>query len=216
MCRHCGKQISVEGNVYTQEGEHLTFTEYTQGCDIECYSCNDCGKINIFLSTKHYNSEGKEVNNVRGKTQNKHIFPVTVAPLKIKGVPAKYLSEYKEAASVKEISPKACALICRRVLEMVLENECGCTKFNLSEKVKEYISNTSPSEYMQKSMKYIVNAGNAMAHDKKDINDNLIKLKSSDCDAILNALEAVFDEIFVKPKKLERLDKNLAKVTPKK
>ena len=98
---------------------------------------------------------------------------------------------------------------------MILENECGCTKFKLSEKVKEYIDNNSPSELLQKSMWYLVNAGNAMAHDKKDINDNLIKLKSSDCDALLNALETVFDEIFVKPKKLEKLAKKLAKVTPK-
>ena len=55
-----------------------------------------------------------------------------------------------------------------------------------------------------------------MAHDKKGMDDNLIKLKSSDCDHILNALETVFDEIFVKPKQVKGLDKQLAKVTPKK
>ena len=55
-----------------------------------------------------------------------------------------------------------------------------------------------------------------MAHDKKDVNDNLIKLTSSDCDTMLKALETVFDEIFVKPKQVKRLEKQLDKVMSKK
>ena len=101
-------------------------------------------------------------------------------------------------------------------VEMILENECECTKFNLGAKVEEYIAKATPSELFKKSMWYLVNAGNAMAHDKKDMNDNLIKLKSSDCDFMLKALETVFDEIFVKPKQVKGLDKQLAKVMPKK
>lgn len=166
--------------------------------------------------TVYYGADGKEIKNSKKNIIGKHIFPFSDAPIKIKNVPAKYMREYNEAASVKEISPKSCALICRRVLEMILENECGCTKFNLSQKVNEYISKVSPSELLQKSMWYLVNAGNAMAHDKKGADDNLIKLKSTDCDFILKALETVFDEIFVKPKQVEGLDKRLAKVIPKK
>ena len=214
-CHHCGHFIYVDGKLHTHPGERLTMTQMSEGCEIESYICNDCGKINIFLSTKHYGADGKEIVNSKKNITDRHIFPFFNAPKKIESVPAKYLHEYNEAANVKEISPKSCALICRRVLEMILENECGCTKFKLSEKVKEYIDNNLPSELLQKSMWYLVNAGNAMAHDKKDMNDNLIKLKSSDCDALLNALETVFDEIFVKPKKLEKLAKKLAKVTPK-
>ena len=204
----------------------------------ESYICNNCGRVNIFLSTKHYGADGKEIKNSKKNIVEKHIFPFSDAPKKIKYVPAKYMHEYNEAASVKEISPKSCALICRRTLEMILENECGCTKFKLGEKVKEYIAKNTPakpsseppseppsasapvpappSEFLQKSMWYLVDAGNAMAHDKKGMDDNLIKLKSSDCDHILNALETVFDEIFVKPKQVKGLDKQLAKVTPKK
>lgn len=190
--------------------------EMSEGCEIESYICNNCGKVNIFLTTKHYGVDGKEIKNSKKNIVEKHIFPFSDTPKKIKYVPAKYMHEYNEAASVKEISPKSCALICRRTLEMILENECECTKFNLGAKVEEYIAKATPSELLQKSMWYLVNAGNAMAHDKKDMNDNLIKLKSSDCDFMLKALETVFDEIFVKPKQVKGLDKQLAKVTPKK
>ncbi len=188
----------------------------SEGCEIESYICNNCGKVNIFLSTKHYGADGKEIKNSKKNIIEKHIFPFSNAPKKIKYVPAKYMHEYNEAASVKEISPKSCALICRRTLEMILENECECTEFKLGEKVTEYIAKATPSELVRKSMWYLVNAGNAMAHNKKDMNDNLIKLKSSDCDFVLKALETVFDEIFVKPKQVKGLDKQLAKVTPKK
>lgn len=238
-CRHCGEFIYVDGKVHVHPGERLMMAEMSEGCEMESYICNNCGKVNIFLSTKHYGADGKEIKNSKKNIVEKHIFPFSDAPKKIKYVPAKYMHEYNEAASVKEISPKSCALICRRILEMILENECGCTKFNLGAKVDEYIAKATPSkpvpeppsepppepqsatvsvppfELLEKSMKYIVNAGNAMAHDKKDMNDNLIKLKSSDCDYMLKALETVFDEIFVKPKKVKRLDKQLAKVTPK-
>lgn len=215
-CRHCGQFIYVDGMVHVHPGEKLTIAEMSEGCEIESYICNYCGKINIFLSTKHYGADGKEIKNSKKNIIEKHIFPFSDAPKKIKDVPAKYMREYNEAASVKEISPKSCALICRRTLEMILENECGCTKFNLGGKVEEYLSKATPSEFVQKSIWYLVNAGNAMAHDKKDMNDNLIKLKSPDCDIMLESLETVFDEIFVKPKKVKGLDKQLAKVTPKK
>ena len=215
-CRHCGEFIYVDGKVHVHPGEKLMMAEMSEGCEIESYICNNCGKVNIFLSTKHYRADGKEIKNSKKNIVEKHIFPFSDAPKKIKYVPAKYMHEYNEAASVKEISPKSCALICRRTLEMILENECECTKFNLGAKVEEYIAKATPSELLQKSMWYLVNAGNAMAHDKKDMNDNLIKLKSSDCDFMLKALETVFDEIFVKPKQVKGLDKQLAKVTPKK
>lgn len=215
-CHHCGQFIYVDGKLHMHPGEKLTLTEMSEGCEIESYVCNHCGKINIFLSTKHYGADGNEIINSKKNIVDKHIFPMGDVPKKIKSVPAKYMNEYNEAANVKEISPKSCALICRRTLEMILENECGCTKFKLSEKVNDYIKAHTVSALLQKSMWYIVNAGNAMAHDKKDEYDKLIKLKSSDCDALLNALETVFNEIFVEPKKLEKLDKNLAKVTPKK
>lgn len=217
FCRHCGELIYVDGKVHIHPGQKLTLTEMSEGCEIESYICNYCGKVNIFLSTKHYGADEKEIKSSKKNIIEKHIFPFCDVPKKIKNVPARYMREYNEAASVKEISPKSCALICRRTLEMILENECGCTKYKLSEKVKEYTSNNAPlSKLLEKSMWYLVSAGNAMAHDKKDVNDNLIKLTSSDCDTMLKALETVFDEIFVKPKQVKRLEKQLDKVMSKK
>ncbi len=216
VCRHCGKLVYVEGILHVHSGVHLNVSVMSQGGDIESYICNECGKLNIFLSTKHYGADGKETTAAKGKLVNKYIFPVHDSPKKIKHVPAKYLNEYNEAACVKEISSKSCALICRRILEMILENECSCSDRNLSDKVNTYSAKAPLPALVEKSMRFIVGAGNAMAHDKKNQNDDLIRLQAGDCDKLLEALETVFDHIFVRPKKEAQMVKNIQKVTPKK
>lgn len=214
-CRHCGNFVYVDGISHTHPGEHLNVRIMSQGGEIESYVCNDCGKLNIFLSTKHYGADGKETLVAKGRIVDKYIFPFNVPRKKLKYVPAKYMNEYNEAAWVKEVSIKSCALVCRRILEMILENECGCTKFNLSEKVKEYSAQAPLPELVEQSMQFVVNAGNAMAHDKKNQNDDLIRLKASDCDKLLEALEIIFDHIFIQPQKAALMGKNVEKVTPK-
>jgi predicted RNA-binding Zn-ribbon protein involved in translation (DUF1610 family) len=216
VCRNCGKLVYVDGYSHIHEGEHLNISLISQGALIQSFICNECGKVNIFLTTKHYESDGKETTAVRNKIIDKYIYPLTEAPIIIKHVPARYMREYNEAAWVKEISPKSCALVCRRILEIILQNECGCTQFNLSKKVESYITEHSVSELTQQAMRYIVGAGNAVAHDKKNQNDDLIRITSKDCDKLLSALEEVFDFIFVRPKKEEQMQRNVQRVTPKK
>ncbi|MFB7816426.1 DUF4145 domain-containing protein [Paenibacillus chitinolyticus] len=215
-CRHCGKFVYVDGFSHVHEGERLNISVFSQGAEIESYVCNECGKVSIFLGSKHYGSDGKETIAVKNRIIDKYIYPLTEAAKQIKYVPAKYMREYNEAAWVKEISPKSCALVCRRILEMILENECGCNQFNLSKKVEGYINSNSVPNLTEQAMRYIVGAGNAVAHDKKDQNDDLIRIKRKDCDKLLDALEEVFEHIFIQPKKVEQMQKNVQSVTPKK
>lgn len=215
VCRHCGKLVYVDGISHIHPGEHLNVRVMSQGGKIESYVCNECGKLNIFLSTKHYSADGKETLSAKGRIVNKYIFPIKAPRKKLKYVPAKYMNEYNEAVWVKEISIKSCALVCRRILEMILENECHCTKFNLSQKVQEYSEKAPLPKLVEQSMQFIVNAGNAMAHDKKNQNDDLIRLKVSDCDKLLEALEIIFDHVFIQPKKEALMVKNVERVTPK-
>ncbi|PNQ84228.1 hypothetical protein C1T20_19930 [Paenibacillus polymyxa] len=215
-CRYCGKLVYVDGFSHVHEGERLNISVFSQGAEIESYVCNECGKVSIFLTSKHYGSDGKETTAVKNRIAEKYVYPLDEPPRKIKYVPAKYMNEYNEASWVKEISPKSCALVCRRILEMILQNECHCTKFNLSQKVEEYINNGSVPNLTEKAMRYIVGAGNAVAHDKKNENDDLIRIKRKDCDKLLEALELVFEHIFVQPKREEQMEKNIQSVTPKK
>lgn len=100
-------------------------------------------------------------------------------------------------------------------IESYVCNECDCTKFNLSQKVQEYSEKAPLPKLVEQSMRFIVNAGNAMAHDKKNQNDDLIRLKVSDCDKLLEALEIIFDHVFIQPKKEALMGKNVERVTPK-
>lgn len=215
VCRHCGKFVFVDGVLHTHPGEHLNVRVMSQGGEIESYICNECGKINIFLSTKHYGADGNETLSAKGRIVDKYIFPINAPPKKMKYVPAKYMNEYNEAAWVKEISIKSCALVCRRILEMILENECKCKKYSLSQKVQEYSEKALLPKLVEQSMQFVVNAGNAMAHDKRNQSDDLIRLKASDCDKLLEALEIIFDHVFIQPQKAALMGKNVERVTPK-
>jgi len=215
-CRHCGKLIFVDGKKHLHEGEHLNLGVVSQGVQIESYVCNECGKINICISTKHYGTDMKEVPTAKGKIKDMFVFPVNTPPVNIKYVPKKYLNEYNEARWLRDVSPKACALICRRIMEIILENDCNCTKFNLSEKLIEFEAKYKPTTFLMKSLQYIIGAGNAVAHNKKDLNDDLITIKSNDCDALLEAVRMLFDTVFVLPQKESELAKRLKKVEPKK
>ena len=205
----------MDGLLHTHQAEHMNIGRFSQGCNIETYVCNDCGKVNVFLTTICYGQDGKELAKFPGKVSDKHIYPISPAPEKIKYVPAKYLHEYNEASGVKEKSPKACALLCRRILEMILADKCHCTSYNLSGKVAEYIKREKPGKLIEDSMGFIVGAGNAMAHDKKNEDDDLIRINVSDCDKLLEALKNVFDHIFVLPKREEKMAQNKQKVTPR-
>ena len=126
------------------------------------------------------------------------------------------MKEYNEALRVKDISQKSCALMCRRITEMVLEEECGCTKFNLSAKLMEFQTNHNPSDFVIQSIEYIIGAGNAAAHNKKNLQDDLIRITKDDCNALLESVLELFDVVFVKPKKAEKNAKRFQKVQTKK
>lgn len=217
VCRHCNQTVNIEGKMFIHEGEHLNIADMGQGLNIESYMCNLCGGMNLFVTTKHYSKNSMEeiAQNIKGKTSNLHVFPVHNAPKKIKYVPAEYLSEYNDARILIDINFRACALLCRRIMESVLIKACELDDYHLSTKIKSFNDKYNPPELVKKSMKYIIDAGNASAHDNVNINDDLIKISRTDCEELLNAVELIFDVVFVQPRKALELEKKLKRIEEK-
>ena len=113
-------------------------------------------------------------------------------------VPPELAAEYREAAIVLSVSPKASAALSRRCLQMLLVKQGADPKKNLVQQI-QHVYSKLPS-YVQSFVDHIRELGNIAAHPMQDKATALIlDVEPSEAEWMLELLEELLDHYYAKP-----------------
>jgi hypothetical protein len=135
-------------------------------------------------------------------------------------VPDQYRNEFQEANSILYLSPKASAALSRRLLQKLLHEELKINKRNLADEINEFIGMQGVPSHLIDTIDAIRNIGNFASHPIKDIHSGeIVDVEPGEAEWLLEVLEALFDYLFVQPKRLEarknKLNEKLQKLGKK-
>lgn len=125
-------------------------------------------------------------------------------------VPSSLADDFQEAAAVLELSPKASAALSRRCLERVLSDKLlslrdsadkpTSKKPTLEDLIGKASSKLGLSQSLVNQLHEIRVLGNFAVHTIKDTHSGeIVEVEPGEAEAMLDLLERLFDEVFVKP-----------------
>lgn len=217
-CPHCLLHIYFEenssiswdfGGFESIEEKKNGFTQWTSpGYGISYGHCPACGKLII------YYQEGSRVSTIFDRTETLNgylnaerediIYPKFANFTVAEEVPDEYKTDYIEAKSVLPISPKASAALSRRILQNVLREELGIKKRTLEQEIETFMQTEGVPSYLGEAVDAIRNIGNFAAHPMKNTHTGeIVSVEDGEAEWLLEVNEALFDYVFIQPKKLE-------------
>jgi len=117
-------------------------------------------------------------------------------------VPAAIAADFSEAAVVLPDSAKASAALSRRCLQSIIRdpNAGGVTDKNLNREIEQVIQAGNLPTYALKELHYVREVGNAAAHPMQSgATGQVYDVKPNEAESLLDVLETLFDEYYVKP-----------------
>ncbi len=213
-CPYCETAINITWTTHFiyEHDECWDPYEIESGQEVRHGKCPECNKLIILLVSSNFiGTDRDEFGSLRERYIKEDspynevfIFPKfsikTVAP----EVPEKYGRDYKEAAAILAISPKASAAMSRRLLQTILRENYGVKKGNLNKEIDEFLDSNKVSSFISESLHYLRFIGNFAAHPSKCKNTGeIVEVEASEAECSLGTLDALFDFAFVQPAILE-------------
>jgi len=156
--------------------------------------CPSCGKLVITASKGSIIMDRRLFN----PKETFLLWPRNVTRYISEDIPSHIASDYKEAAAVLSISPKASAALSRRCLQAVLREEGKSDKKNLVGQILEVMP-TIPS-YIAENVDAIRHIGNFSAHPTKDMaSGEIVDVEPGEAEWNLDILDMLFDFYYVQP-----------------
>jgi len=157
--------------------------------------CPECGRLIVTLETGEYlPGPGKEF----AAEKEFVVWPRESSRPVPKEVPGHIAADYKEAAEVLNISPKASAALSRRCLQAVLREAANANQHNLADQIKAVKPNL-PS-YIADNVDAIRQIGNFAAHPIKErASEQIVDVEPGEAEWNLEVLDLLFDFYYVHP-----------------
>ena len=200
-CPHCAVTVFIEFEEETIVFQDVDSPE--QGWEIAAAQCPSCGGIIVverrgWLKDKSYLSDSEI-------QEERVIYPATINRPLPPEVPEPYRTDYKEAAAVLGLSPKASAALSRRILQAVLQQEFGIKKRNLNAEIEEFLQKPGVPTHLSQAIDAVRTVGNFAAHPIKDTQTGtIVDVEPGEAEWLLDVLEALFDFTFVQPERLKQ------------
>jgi hypothetical protein len=120
-------------------------------------------------------------------------------------IPSDYISDFEEAYSVIDLSPKASAALSRRLLQRLLEEKGGAIKNDLSDEIQQIIDSKQLPQHLSNSVDAIRNIGNFSAHPiKSQVTGQIVDVEDEEAEWNLDVLDGLFDFYFVQPAAIQK------------
>ena len=200
-CPHCGVYSSMKLDAVVERSSW----EF----DFVC-SCPHCEET-VFAKAKYHDEYfyGAEVD-FEEREEVTSIFPFAQNVTLDENIPSLYRNDFEEAQLILPLSPKASAILSRRILQNVLREEYRIKHNSLAKEIDEFIGLSDIPSYLSEAVDAIRNVGNFAAHPSKDVNTGEIaNVEPGEAGWLIEVLEALFDFTFVQPKRLEKRKKKL-------
>lgn len=214
LCPYCGIGISTDWDEWVEDCYPVPAenAEFDEGYKIVSVFCPDCQKYIVrlqhgrgYISTQYSADLAKIDDEVLLYPK----FPITKKISQY--VPHKYVTIYKEASQVNNISPRASATLSRYLLQNVLHEKLKIKKRNLEEEIAELEKVESIPSTLIAMLQVFRRVANFGAHPKKSANSNeIIEIEQGEAEVMLELIEELFDYVFVKPKQQEEFLKKIS------
>jgi len=116
-------------------------------------------------------------------------------------VPEPFRTDYLEAASILDASPRMSAVLSRRVLADVLEKYASLNQFSLNERVEKFSKDTRHPSELRENLHHLREIADFGAHTQKDDQAKIINVDRDEAEWTLKLLDRLFDHFIVAPEK---------------
>jgi hypothetical protein len=164
---------------------------------------DSCKKLTLTVALHkwpHRNMGGEQLGD---RLQEWRLIPQSTAVPQPDFIPGALRSDYYEACSIRELSPKASATLSRRCLQGMIRDFCNIAKGTLDAEIKALRaaldSGQAPAGVTLESVEAIDQVrsiGNIGAHMEKDIN-LIIEVDEGEAEALTDLIEILFKEWYV-------------------
>lgn len=111
-----------------------------------------------------------------------------------------YRRDYLEAAAILDISPRASALLARRILEHLLEDFAGGTGNSLNAKIEKFNAEPGRPSEIKAYLHDVREMADLVAHPKRDLGSGaLIDVSLEEADWTLSIVDRLFDYFIIDP-----------------
>jgi hypothetical protein len=156
--------------------------------------CPECRRIVINL--KHVTPDGGTV------VETHLLWPKHSTRPVPSEVDARFADDFREAAAVISISPKASAAVSRRCLQDVLREKAGVKAPNLDQEIQKVMDSKATPTWLSENLDAVRVVGNFAAHPTKSTQSGaVVDVEPGEAEFLLDVLEGLFDFYFVQPAK---------------
>ena len=114
-------------------------------------------------------------------------------------IPAPIADDYREAASILDISHRMSAVLSRRILAEVLERYCGLTDQSLAARIDKFVSNDRFPSGLRNNMHYLREMGNFGAHTQTNDAGDVIDVTRDEAEWTLDVIDGLLDHLVINP-----------------
>ncbi|MDT3778428.1 DUF4145 domain-containing protein [Nitrospira sp. MA-1] len=213
LCPHCetGIKLDFSGTSNVYPAEHKAKKQW--GFDLAHGFCPQCEQLIVLRRYGTYWQHDDEFESSRElfSESEEILYPVVRRSKPVDPeVPERFKNEYVEACAVQEISPKASAALSRRLLQDILHNHFNLKARSLDKEIDLFLELPGVPQALSSQVDAVRNIGNFAAHPLKDSSTGeIIDVEPGEAEWLIGTIEAMFDFVFVQPKRLEELRKRL-------
>ena len=133
------------------------------------------------------------------------LYPVIPAvPQVSPDIPERIADEYREAAKLRTISPRASAILARRCLQLTLRDR-GFKANTLGNELAKARNDADFPAPLAQQLDMLREVGNYAAHPTEDGNGSFLEVEPGELDLLFATLHELFEFFYVKPKLRERV-----------
>ena len=128
-------------------------------------------------------------------------------------IPQAIRSDYEEACSIVNLSPKASATLARRCLQGMIRDFWGITENNLSRAIQDLQNKVTAAQWA--AIDALRKIGNIGAHMESDVN-LIIEIDSGEAEQLIKLIELLLDKWYISRHDEEELLKSITQINEKK
>ncbi len=128
-------------------------------------------------------------------------------------VPEQILSDYREACSIKELSPKASATLSRRCIQGIIRDFFGARGHDLKAEIESIKDKVDTLTWQ--AIDAVRSVGNIGAHMEKDV-DLIIDIEPNEAELLISLIESLLQDWYVARHEKEEQLKSIVKLAEEK
>jgi hypothetical protein len=171
----------------------LKNTEGAKALEVRWIACpnDECNRLTLQADLYDYDFRTGETAEY---LEHWNLIPQSFAKVFPAFIPKAICTDYEEACSIKDLSPKASATLSRRCLQGMIRDFYGVTRQNLHQEIEAIKDKVDSLTW--KSIMATKNIGNIGAHMEQDIN-LIIDVEPEEAQILINLIELLIKDWYI-------------------